>query len=385
MTVQSPVGGDWAVLFTGSEEENNPATAPAPESDSLPERSVDCAATGSDEQPPSHDPTHLALQDDPLNPLSPHAFPHLVDAIISYLPHSARLALRATCHILRHAVDALLVRNLMLTPDGPLSPSGRVPISALRPALFPSIRALDLSTLTHPLSSRNDAALAHIPPLASLPGLRVVRTGAEKCLPRFEISSAIRMVDITYSNPGRRWAPWRIHARALPPNARRLVLHVRYRDSRDIMHAQLSPRFWAFPASLAEVVLHVRPHPHPDPGVTASAAHPDNGFEQWARLVGLARVLGSSQIGRVCLVGAESWSVEWVRDVGCRETSVKSAWRAVCVAEMVAAGWGVEEATESVERRFEFVTEDAYRADVGERQWRFETAGTLAELEEWEV
>lgn len=329
------------------------------------------------------DPAPPTFLEDSTNPLSP-AYPHLAECIISHLPHNDRLALRGTCHALRHAVDATLVRVLAITPDGPLCPSGRVPPSTLAcNKLWPHIRALDLSTLTHPMSSRNDAALAHLPPLTSLPGLRWVRTSAEKALPRYELPTVIRMVDLTYSNPSRGSAPWRIHARSFPPHAIKLVLHIRYHRRSDVMHAQLSPRFWAFPKSLRTAVLHVQAHPNSDKGVTPSRAPPDNGFERYARLMGLARVLTAANLSRVVLVGCEDWEPAWC--FGHRESGFQAAWVDVCAEEMMARDLSHEMARKKAENVFEFPSGEAYRAEVGEHAWRVETAGTLAELEDGEV
>lgn len=326
----------------------------------------------------------------------PTTYPHIAERIISHLPNPARLALRASSRAFYHAVDAVYVRNLTLTPFGPLTPSGRPAYIHLasRPDLWPHVRLLDLTPLTHPLPSLNEAALSILPPLSSLTGLVCVRNTAEKSLPRFEpLPTVIRILDITPSNPGRAATPWRIHARSLPLHTTRFVLHIRYRGRADLRFAQLSPRFWTFPPALREIVLHIRPHPS---GAIRSRGRADNGFEGWARLLGLARVLLAAAEVRVVLVGSEEWDPAWISwDQGEageeteeeekeeeEEETFEGAWCAICVAILAKSGMCVADAGRRVRSQFTFLSEEAYRRHVGETAWRLETVGTFAELDE---
>ncbi|CAK9780427.1 hypothetical protein CC85DRAFT_300416 [Cutaneotrichosporon oleaginosum] len=365
----------------------NPLRTPqSPDEGSSPSLIPEMIAPAAPPQRPHHCPSPSAdcptFQIHPRHPLSPF-YPHLAESIVASLPHDARLALRATCKALRHTVDAVFVRSLIVTPVGLLSPIGRIPIRDLnaRPELHSRVKAIDMVLLTA-LSSVNEAAITSLPILQDMSGLKIVRTSAEKALTRFETTrSVIRVFEPTYSNPGRRWTPWRLHARPLP-NCERLVLLVLYHEPRDLTSAQLTPRFWNFPPSMKEVVLHVRPHPCPKEDITKSRCRPDNGFEGWSRLLGLLRALFYSG-KRITLVG-KGWDPAWILEDD-PSHGFEEAWRAQCTLELISSGMEKEAAAAKVEEHFVFVSEEDYRAQVGETAWRVETAASLADLEEGEI
>jgi hypothetical protein len=120
--------------------------------------------------------------------------------------------------------------------------------------------------------------------------------------------------------------------------------------------------------------------------IMLSRAAPDNGFAGWARLLGLLRVLVLSRVPRIVLVGAAGWKAAWIvwgRDA--TGSKGEDAWRDKCVEVLVGEGLEEEEALEQVQERFVVLTEEEYRAEVGERAWRVETVARLADLEEGEA
>ncbi|BEI84206.1 hypothetical protein CcaverHIS002_0408100 [Cutaneotrichosporon cavernicola] len=322
------------------------------------------------------------FQSHPNHPLSA-SYPHISETIIKYLPHTTRLALRSTCKALGHAVDVIFVRSLTLESSGLRCPSGRVPIRDLtaRPELHRFVRALDFSPLIES-HSLIESAFALIPQPSTLPGLQIVRSSAERALARAETAPTIvRVFEATVSNPGGWWTPWRLQARPLP-RCERLVLLILYHVELDIRSAQLSPRFWTFPPSVKEVVLHVRPHPNPPKGLVVSRAQPDNGFERWARLLGMLSVLAASKVPRVVLVGTQEWDSAWIMVPHTENKGFEEAWKGAYVAQKVCGGMDEETAKVEMEERFRFPTEEEYRVEVGQRAWAVETAASLADLEE---
>jgi hypothetical protein len=344
------------------------------------------------------------------------SFPLVLDTIILHAAHADRLSLRLVCRRVAAHTDAVLFRALTATHDGFHSAEGTLPLVNLwrRPDVAGAIRTLTIA------DEWDDwTALADV-----FPGLApdVIRIPASCPLDTLGLQAP---TVVTFTDVAPITTPdWlRVHSLPLPiasnedivddlAGPTRLVYTVRHGNP-DLLLVAL-PEHWVLPDAIQDLIVHITPHPDPrlaptpeifrrahtddgahlylkharsirrsgDYGLTSSPLTTVKGVEWLHAAKGhpcfldrLASVLAANlRPGRVfTLVAPEAWDERWLCSSPGQSTITYRFFYAVVRHARRHHRWNGKFAERAVADAVRFITEDEYRAEVGDATYALET------------
>ncbi|GMK58595.1 hypothetical protein CspeluHIS016_0600370 [Cutaneotrichosporon spelunceum] len=367
--------------------------------------------------------------DPPASPHSPHVapgsaarsvlfseatFPLVLDTIIAHTCHPDRLSLRLVCRVVAEHADATLFAQLTVTADGFSCAEGKLPLVNLwlRPDVAGSVNVLTIADEWDDWTALADV----FPGLAPL----VIRVPASCPLDILGVQASMvvafaDVVPITTTD----WL--RVHELPLPlsqetiddlASPTRLVYTVRHGDPGLLLITL--PAKWTLPDAIQHLVIHIGPHPAPCPAPTPeifNRAHSDDGAHTYLKHVNsirrssdygltssplttikgvewvhaakghpsfldrLASVIAANlNAGRkFTLVGPERWDERWLCSAAGQRTITYRFFYSVVRHARSHHRWNGKFAERAVAEAIRFISEDEYRAHVGEKAWRLET------------
>ncbi|BEI99011.1 hypothetical protein CcaverHIS631_0400540 [Cutaneotrichosporon cavernicola] len=343
------------------------------------------------------------------------SFPKVLDTIIANADHADRLSLRIVCRRVAEHTDAALYADLTVNTTGFHCANGKLPLINLwrRPDVAGAVRTLTIA------DEWDDwTVLADV-----FPGLApdVIRVPAPCPLDVLGLQAPTTVVfaDVVPATT----ADWlRVHQLPLPlatgddiddlAGPTRLIYTVRHGDP-DLLLVAV-PENWSLPDSVQNLVIHIGPHPAPHPAPMPEIfdrAHIDDGAHTYLKHVNsirrssdygltssplttikgvewlhaakghpcfldrLASVIAANlRPGRMfTLVGPEAWDERWLCSTPGQRTITYRFFYTVVRHARRHHRWNGKFAERAVAEAIRLISEDEYRAEVGEETWRLET------------